>query len=536
MAMSGKPAKYTLKASLKVILGFCALGFISASAQSQDSLLPNPAGEITFESVEPPVFEPQPLDTTYDEILSSAERRKAENEAALRRLNDAMVVSNEKQNELAESVAALDADRDVLVDQLIAAARSIQNLEDALSDTERKLLNFVDEEKRIQQSLVSRRAILAEVLAALQRMGQNPPPAILVSANDALQSVRSAILLGSVLPELKSEAKALSQDLKSLSDVKLAVKAEQKELIDQERQLSEEQLRLDLLIKENQKLRVISDQKLNQEREKVKVFARDATNLRDLVYSIASEIKNVTKEVSSAAAAARLEAEARRVAYEAERQREVAALSSLRPENTNNLDDASSKKNIALANQEGASVDTDGADLPRRVVDYSGVLNKDVQQISTVSFTELKGLLRFPARGTELTTFGGSDGLGGISEGIAIATRAKTPVTAPSQGRIVFAGPFPGYEQLLIMDVGDGYHIVLAGMKDINVKIGDYVKAGEPVALMGGKRFARLAGLPVDVAATLDSNFSGSQTQPVLYVEFRRDGKSINSTPWWAKS
>lgn len=530
--MSNKPAKYLLKASLTALFGLCALGLVSVSAQSQDSLLPNPAGEITFESVEPPAFEPQRLDPTYNEILSSAERRKVENEAALRRLNDAMVVSNEKQNELAESVAALDADRDVLVDQLIASARSIQNLEDALSDTERKLLNLTDEEKRIQQSLVSRRAILAEILAALQRMGQNPPPAIVVSANDALQSVRSAILLGSVLPELKSEAQALTEDLKSLSDVKLAVKVEQKELIDQERQLSEEQLRLDLLIKENQKLRVTSDQKLNQEREKVAAFAREATNLRDLVNSIASEIKNVTKEVSSAKAAARLEAEVRRAAYEAERQREVAALSSLRPEAINSLDDA----NNAPAYQAGVSVDTDRADLPRRVVDYSDVLNKDVPQISLVSFPELKGLLRFPARGTELTTFGGSDGLGGISEGIAIATRAKTPVTAPSQGRIVFAGPFPGYEQLLIMDVGGGYHIVMAGMKDINVKIGDYVKAGEPIALMGGERFARLAGLPVDVAATLDSNFSGSQTQPVLYVEFRRDGKSINSTPWWVKS
>ena len=86
------------------------------------------------------------------------------------------------------------------------------------------------------------------------------------------------------------------------------------------------------------------------------------------------------------------------------------------------------------------------------------------------------------------------------------------------------------------MDVGGGYHIVLAGMEDINVKIGDSVKAGQPIALMGGERLAKLAGLPIDVSRALDNSFSSSQTQPVLYVEFRKDGKSINSSPWWAKS
>lgn len=529
-AMKGNPAK----ASLRAALGVCVLALVSVTAYSQDALLPNLEGEITFESAEPPAFEPRELDPSYTEALSVAQRRKAENEEALRRLNDAMIVSTERQAELAQSVAALDTDREALVDQLIGTARSIQNLEDALTDTEQKLLNLVDEEKRIQLSLVERRAILAEVLAALQRMGQNPPPAIVVNASDALQSVRSAILLGSVLPELKSEAEALNKDLKALSDVKLAVQVEQKELIDQERQLSEEQLRLDLLIKENQKLRVTSDEKRLQEREKVRALARDATNLRDLVSRITSEISSVTQEVTSAEAAARREADARRAAHEAQQQRDVAVLSGLRPEVSNEGDDTVSSPNRETAAQEGGPIGATRTSLPQRVVDYSDILKDNEALNASVTFAKMKGLLRFPARGTELTTFGGSDGLGGISKGITIATRPKTPVTAPSPGRVVFAGPFPGYERLLIIDVGDGYHIVLAGMGKINVNIGDYVKAGQPVALMGGKRLARLAGLPVDIVSVLDNDFSSSQTQPVLYVEFRKNSKSINSSPWWA--
>ena len=58
--------------------------------------------------------------------------------------------------------------------------------------------------RRSALSLAARRDVLAEVLGALQRMGLNPPPAILVKPEDALSSVRSAILLGAVVPELRA--------------------------------------------------------------------------------------------------------------------------------------------------------------------------------------------------------------------------------------------------------------------------------------------------------------------------------------------
>jgi len=117
-------------------------------------------------------------------------------------------------------------------------------------------------EKEIRKSLISRRAILSEVLGALQRMGKNPPPAIVVSADDTLSAVRSAILLGSVLPELRLEAEALIVDLTSLTEIMTSTRAEWQKRVDQERTLSEEQVRLDLLVKENQRLKASSSQEL----------------------------------------------------------------------------------------------------------------------------------------------------------------------------------------------------------------------------------------------------------------------------------
>ena len=73
-----------------------------------------------------------------------------------------------------------------------------------------------ENETAIRKSLDGRRALLAEVLAALQRMGRRPPPAVVVQAEDALQSVRTAIMLGAVLPEMRQQAETLASDLAEL--------------------------------------------------------------------------------------------------------------------------------------------------------------------------------------------------------------------------------------------------------------------------------------------------------------------------------
>jgi septal ring factor EnvC (AmiA/AmiB activator) len=73
----------------------------------------------------------------------------------------------------------------------------------------------------------------------------------------------------------------------------------------------------------------------------------------------------------------------------------------------------------------------------------------------------------------------------------------------------------------LILNAGGGYHVLLAGMERISVDIGQFVLTGEPVAVMGG-------GLQASATGT-----SGPK-QPVLYVEFRKDGAPIDPSPWWA--
>ena len=100
---------------------------------------------------------------------------------------------------------------------------------------------------------------------------------------------------------------------------------------------------------------------------------------------------------------------------------------------------------------------------------------------------------------------------------------ARAPVVSPCDGWAAFAGPYRTYGQLLIINAGGGYYIVLAGMDRINVNVGQFVLAGEPVALMG-ERSARTAAA-IAIGAT----------RPILYIEFRKDGAAIDPGPWWAR-
>ena len=138
----------------------------------------------------------------------------------------------------------------------------------------------------------------------------------------------------------------------------------------------------------------------------------------------------------------------------------------------------------------------------------------------SAAFASLHGRVPMPVNGVKLRNFGAPDGNGGTEKGLTVATRAGAQVTAPADGWVVYAGPFRTYGQLLILNVGGGYHVLLAGMDRISVDLGQFVLAGEPVATMGTGSH---------IAAILASGSS----QPVLYIEFRKDGTPVDPGPWW---
>ena len=154
-------------------------------------------------------------------------------------------------------------------------------------------------------------------------------------------------------------------------------------------------------------------------------------------------------------------------------------------------------------------------------------LNDPARMAPAVAFVSAKGRLSLPVSGTKVREFGAPDGAGSNEKGVSIATRPGAQVTAPCDGWVVYAAPYRSYGQLLILNVGGGYHVLLAGMERITVDPGQFVLTGEPVAVMG-------SGTRVASNSAAGSSSAIGSAQPVLYIEFRKDGTPIDSTPWWA--
>jgi septal ring factor EnvC (AmiA/AmiB activator) len=140
-----------------------------------------------------------------------------------------------------------------------------------------------------------------------------------------------------------------------------------------------------------------------------------------------------------------------------------------------------------------------------------------------MSFGDTRGQLTLPVAGRMIKSFGSADAYGGQEKGLSLETPPGALVTAPSDGWISFAGPYRSYGQLLIVNAGEGYYLILAGMARADVVPGQFVLAGEPLGAMG------------DGSAKTASAIALGAAQPVLYVEFRKDGTAIDPSPWWAK-
>ena len=391
--------------------------------------------------------------------------RQAELDAVTRDIT----LSAQRRAELAKEIDALDKDRATLNQSLLDAGDQVQKLEAASDRTERRLGALMTQEDQLRTSLGQRRAVLAEVLAALQRVGRHPPPAILVRPEDALAAVHSAILLGAVVPDLQAAAEAVATDLHSLVALRKEQERERDRLRADTTALLEGRTRISLLLEQKRAARAASLEALSNEEKRAAALADQATSLRDLIARLERE--------EPAAAAASAEAE------------KAAA--------------------IARENSGGRPAKS---------------LGKVDRLAPSVAFVDAKGLLPIPASGRIIHTFGDNDGLGGRAQGVSIATRPGGLVSSPTDGWVVYAGPFRSYGQLLIINAGDGYHVLLAGMGRTDVQLGQFVLAGEPVAVMAEQKVASIGA--VDVGAT----------QPVLYIEFRKDGTSIDPTPWWAAS
>ena len=373
----------------------------------------------------------------------------------------------ELQQKLKADIAAIGQDRSKLNQQLIDIATQVRSVETRIGETEAGLRPLDSREQQVRASLDSRRSEIVEVLAALQRAGRRTPPALLVRPEDALQSLRTAMLLGSVVPELRGRAEKLAADLGELVSLRQRIATERDALARDRDRLKDDSVRLAALVEERQRKQSAIEKDVEAEGARAINLSRQVEGLQGLITKMEQDLKSAAKAA-------------------------------------------------ATASLQGAPASPGGKP-------NLGALKDPARLSPAIAFASARGLFAFPVNGRKIRDFGGSDGAGGVEKGISLATKAGAQVTTPCDGWVVYAGPFRSYGQLLILNAGGGYHVLIAGMERISVNIGQFVLTGEPVATMGSRS---------QVASILATTAS----QPVLYVEFRKDGTPIDSGPWWAAS
>ena len=433
-----RPTSAVLVSLLVLSASFAAISLSPAAAQSA-----GPAQQATAVS-------PDVIKQREEELEATREQQRK---------------AAELQQKLKADIAAIGQDRSKLNQQLIEIATQVRNVETRIGETEASLRPLDAREQQVRATLDSRRTEIVEVLAALQRAGRRTPPALLVRPEDALQSLRTAMLLGSVVPELRARADKLATDLGELVNVRKKI-ATQRDVLARDRdRLKDDSVRMAALVEERQR-------KQSAIEKDVEAEGARAINLSRQVESLQGLITKMEQELKSAAKAA------------------------------------------ATASLQGAPAAPGGKP-------NLGALKDPARLTPAIAFASAKALFAFPVNGRKIRDFGGSDGAGGVEKGISLATKPGAQVTTPCDGWVVYAGPFRSYGQLLILNAGGGYHVLIAGMERISVNIGQFVLTGEPVATMG-------------TTSQVASILATTASQPVLYVEFRKDGTPIDPGPWWA--
>ena len=217
------------------------------------------------------------------ESAGPTDQQRADKEMELRGVEDTLRQSEEQRRAIEAEIDSVRADRARLSAALIETTAKVQDAERGAAAAADRLSSLNATADELSRSLERRRGVIADVLAALQRMGSNPPPAILVKPDDMSEAVRAATVMGSLIPELKSEIEAARRDLDDLAKTRESIARERDELTEKGKALAADKMRLAALIDARQQSLASAQDALGSQQQRAAELAKKATSLKDLI-------------------------------------------------------------------------------------------------------------------------------------------------------------------------------------------------------------------------------------------------------------
>jgi len=189
---------------------------------------------------------------------------------------------------------------------------------------------------------------------------------------------------------------------------------------------------------------------------------------------------------------------------------------------------------------------SDRTDLPKRFTEDPEVLRGLLESADTLDafagglslneaenggmqdFASAKGTLPLPVLGTVLRRAGEADAAGVRRPGLLLATRPRALVTAPWAATIRYRGPLLDYGNVMILEPGGGYLLILAGLETVYGEVGEVVASGAPLGLMGGGE----PGVTEFLVSVQDGG--GARDTETLYMELRQGTEPVDPAEWFA--
>ena len=372
----------------------------------------------------------------------------------------------ERQQKQAEAERAkLEKDRSAarkditrLQSQLVTLGAQAETYEKTARAADARLAALSTDETKLEAQVFKNRQDLYDLLAALQRIERNPPPSLATHPDNSRAAAQAALLISTMTRRLRDKADQLAGQLEELQRVRAEIETEKTGLAKTESKLSEKRAEISALIKDKKDQEAKLGEQSDAAQKRAQDFADRASSLRELI--------------------ARFEADA----------------------------DAAPRIKPEPSRPQGGQISEGGVPVPR-IKPEIGNAPQPLIMPDTGRFADARGTLRAPARGKIVRKYGARGTDGEKSKGITISTRSGAQVLAPFSGRIEFAGDFKNYSRVVILNVGDGYFIVLTGMTESFGKKGQMVLSGEPLGRMG-------------------------TSSPELYIELRKKGTPVNPIPW----
>ena len=475
-------------APLSIAAGLLLALSATAGVQAQDAVPEQPAADIKNK-----------LDTNRQEL--EAKEAKAAN--------------------LKVDVAKLTVEREKLNTRLLETSALIQKSEAQMSAIEGRLEELGAQEKLVRGSLSQRHGHIAKLLAALQRMGRNPPPVLITRREDALGMVRSAMLLAAAFPEMRTQAIELAEKLNELVRVMADIRTEGDRLKSETAQLTEMRTRLAGLMETKKQTLGERQAELAQVRLATQEIQKNVSDLNELIVKLDETVKRNT-------ALGEYDRDAKLAAAAEPNAPEPVPVTPLAPAILPGAEPSQTPDTTAKPVETALNIPPPQPTPPKQsepqVLELApagtSLVPGSAGRIKpAIAFQLAKAKLPLPAQGRKVLSYGDKTQFGGSSKGIVIETRASALVTAPCDGWIVYAGEFRSYGQLLIINAGGGYHVLVAGLSQIDVQPGQFVLAAEAIGAMSGQ--------------PKSAQGASQSSAPVLYVEFRKDGQPIDPDPWW---